>query len=158
VNVAQNVLVSGKDAKRWGNAHPNLVPYQLFEAEDRPFVIAVGSDAQWRACVEALDLRELAEDQTLATNAGRVANRDRVVSALAHRVGEMGAQHWIDRLQSVSVPCGVVRTVREAIEVAGADPRTGMPPSATGTVRRPPPKLDEHGDAIRTLGWRAFQP
>jgi crotonobetainyl-CoA:carnitine CoA-transferase CaiB-like acyl-CoA transferase len=158
VNVAQNVLVSGKDAKRWGNAHPNLVPYQLFEAADRPFVIAVGSDSQWRACVEALDLRELAEDQTLATNAGRVANRDRVVSTLADRVGEMGAQYWIDRLQSVSVPCGVVRTVREAIEVAGADPRTGMPPSATGTVRMPPPKLDEHGDAIRTLGWRAFQP
>jgi crotonobetainyl-CoA:carnitine CoA-transferase CaiB-like acyl-CoA transferase len=158
VNVAQNVLVSGKDAKRWGNAHPNLVPYQLFEAADRPFVIAVGSDAQWRACVEALDLRELAEDETLATNAGRVANRDRVVAALAERVGEMRAQYWIDRLQSVSVPCGVVRTVREVIEVADADPRTGMPPSVTGTVRMPPPKLDEHGDAIRTLGWRAFQP
>lgn len=158
VNVAQNVLVSGKDAKRWGNAHPNLVPYQLFEAADRPFVIAVGSDSQWRACVEALDLPELAEDQTLATNAGRVANRDRVVSVLAERVGEMAAQYWIDRLQSVSVPCGVVRTVTEAIEVADADPLTGMPPSVTGTVRMPPPKLDEHGDAIRTLGWRAFQP
>ena len=158
VNVAQNVLVSGKDAKRWGNAHPNLVPYQLFEAADRPFVIAVGSDSQWRACVEALDLRGLAADQTLATNAGRVANRDRVVTALAERAGEMAAQYWIDRLQSVGVPCGVVRTVREAIEVADADPRTGMPPSATGTVRMPPPRLDEHGDAIRTLGWRAFQP
>jgi len=158
VNVAQNVLVSGKDAKRWGNAHPNLVPYQLFEAADRPFVIAVGSDSQWRACVEALDLRGLAEDQTLATNAGRVANRERVVLALADRVGQMAAQYWIDRLQSVSVPCGVVRTVREAIEVSDADPRTGMPPSATGTVRMPPPKLDEHGDTIRTLGWRAFQP
>ena len=158
VNVAQNVLVSGSDAKRWGNAHPNLVPYQLFEAADRPFVIAVGNDGQWRACVEALGLRELAEDQALATNAGRVKNRDRVVSALAERVGEMGAQYWIDRLQSVSVPCGVVRTVAEAVEAIDADPRTGVPPSVPGTVRMPPPRLDEHGDAIRSLGWRAFQP
>jgi crotonobetainyl-CoA:carnitine CoA-transferase CaiB-like acyl-CoA transferase len=157
VNVAQNVLVSGRDATRWGNAHPNLVPYQLFEAADRPFVIAVGNDGQWRACVEALGLRELADDQTLATNAGRVKNRDRVVSVLAERVGEMGAQYWIDRLQSVSVPCGVVRTVTEALEVSDADPRTGVPPSVPGTVRMPPPRLDEHGDAIRRVGWRAFQ-
>ena len=157
INVAQNVLVSGGDAKRWGNAHANLVPYQLFEAADRPFVIAVGNDGQWRACVEAVGLRDLANDETLATNAGRVKNRERVVAAIAERVGEMGAQHWIDRLQSVSVPCGVVRTVAEVLEVTDADARTGMPPSVPGTVRMPPPKLDEHGDAIRTLGWRAFQ-
>ena len=157
VNVAQNVLVSGRDASRWGNGHPNLVPYQLFEAADRPFVIAVGSDGQWRACAEALGLRELADDQALATNAGRVENRDRVVSVLAERVGALGAQYWIDRLQSVSVPCGVVRTVAEAVEMSDADPRTGMPPSVPGTVRMPPPKLDEHGDAIRSVGWRAFQ-
>ncbi len=120
-------------------------------------MIAVGSDGQWRACVEALGLRELADDQGLATNAGRVENRERVVSVLAARVGEMGAQHWIDRLQSVSVPCGVVRTVAEAVEVGDADPRTGVPPSVPGTVRMPPPRLDEHGDAIRSVGWRAFQ-
>jgi glutaryl-CoA transferase len=157
INVAQNVLVSGNDAKRWGNSHPNLVPYQLFQAADRPFVIAVGSDGQWRACVEALGLRDLADDQALATNAGRVRNRDRVVRALANRVRELGAQHWIDKLQSVSVPCGVVRTVKEVIETTRADARTGMPSSVPGTVRLPPPKLDEHGDAIRTMGWRAFQ-
>ncbi len=158
VNVAQNVLVSGNEAKRWGNAHPNLVPYQLFQAADRPFVIAVGSDRQWRACVEALGLRDLAGDEALATNAGRVKNRDRVVAALADRVAEMGAQHWIDRLQSVSVPCGVVRTVSEALEGTDADALTGVPPSVPGSVRMHPPRLDEHGDTIRTLGWRAFQP
>lgn len=157
VNVAQNVLVSGGDAKRWGNAHPNLVPYQLFEGADRPFVIAVGSDWQWTACANALGLHDLARDEALATNAGRVRNRDRVVSALAERAGEMGAQHWIDRLQSVNVPCGLVRTIAEALEVTDADPRTGVRPSVPGSVRLPPPKLDEHGDAIRTLGWRAFR-
>jgi crotonobetainyl-CoA:carnitine CoA-transferase CaiB-like acyl-CoA transferase len=158
VNVAQNVLVSGSDAKRWGNAHPNLVPYQLFDAADRPVVIAVGSDGQWRACASALGLSDLAADESLATNAGRLANRDRVVASLAKRVREMGAQHWVDRLQSVSVPCGLVRTVAETLEVTDADARTGVRPSVPGSVRMPPPKLDEHGDAIRTMGWRAFPP
>ncbi len=157
VNVAQNVLVSGKDAARWGNAHPNLVPYQLFDAADRPFVIAVGSDGQWRACARALGLDDLADDATLETNAGRVKNRDRVVSALSERVREMGAQHWIDRLQSAGVPCGLVRTVAEALAVADASPLTGVPPSVPGSVRFPPPRLDEHGHSIRTLGWRAFR-
>jgi crotonobetainyl-CoA:carnitine CoA-transferase CaiB-like acyl-CoA transferase len=157
INVAQNVLVSGKDAARWGNAHPNLVPYQLFDAADRPFVIAVGSDAQWRACARALGLDGLADDGILETNAGRVRNRDRVISALSERVGELDAQHWIDRLQSAGVPCGLVRTVAEALAVADASPLTGIPPSVPGTVRLPPPRLDEHGHSIRTLGWRAFQ-
>lgn len=157
VNVAQNVLVSGKDAARWGNAHPNLVPYQLFDAADRPFVIAVGSDGQWRACARALGLEDLADDETLETNAGRVKNRERIFSALSERVLEMGAQHWIDRLQSAGVPCGLVRSVAEALAVADASPITGVPPSIPGSVRLPPPKLDEHGQSIRTLGWRAFR-
>ena len=157
VNVAQNVLVSGNDAKRWGNAHPNLVPYQLFEASDRSMVIAVGNDGQWRACTQALGLRDLADDESLATNSGRVKDRDRVVKALAERVRERGAQHWIERLESAGVPCGVVRTVAETLAGTNADLRTGMPSSVPGTIRLPPPKLDEHGDAIRTLGWRAFR-
>jgi len=157
LNVAQNVLVSGKDATRWGNAHPNLVPYQLFDAADRPFVIAVGSDGQWRACARALGLDDLADDGTLETNAGRVKNRDRVVSALSERVREMGAQHWIDRLQSAGVPCGLVRTVSEALASADVSPLAGVPPSVPGRVRFPPPRLDEHGPSIRALGWRAFQ-
>jgi crotonobetainyl-CoA:carnitine CoA-transferase CaiB-like acyl-CoA transferase len=157
VNVAQNVLVSGKDAGRWGNAHPNLVPYQLFDAADRPFVIAVGSDGQWRACAGALRLDDLAEDRTLETNAGRVENRERIVAVLAERLREMGAQHWIDRLQAAGVPCGLVRSVAEALAFAGASPLTGVPPSVPGSVRLPPPRLDEHGQSIRALGWRAFR-
>jgi glutaryl-CoA transferase len=157
VNVAQNVLVSGSDAERWGNAHPNLVPYELFEAADRPFVIAVGSDGQWRACANALGLNDLAEDDALRTNAGRLKHRERVVSGLGERVKAMKAQHWIDRLGAAGVPCGLVRTVAEVLKDAGADPRTGVRPSGPGSIRYPPPKLDEHGEAIRTLGWRAFR-
>jgi crotonobetainyl-CoA:carnitine CoA-transferase CaiB-like acyl-CoA transferase len=157
VNVAQNVLISGKDAVRWGNAHPNLVPYQLFDAADRAFVIAVGSDDQWRACARALGLDDLADDRTLENNAGRVKDRDRIVAALSERVREMGAQHWIDRLKSAGVSCGLVRTVAEALAFTDASPLTGVPPSVPGSVRLPPPRLDEHGQSIRALGWRAFR-
>jgi crotonobetainyl-CoA:carnitine CoA-transferase CaiB-like acyl-CoA transferase len=156
VNVAQNVLVSGTDAERWGNAHPNLVPYQLFDASDRPFVIAVGSDGQWHACATALGLHALAEDEALRTNAGRLRNRERVVSSVADRVKAMKAQHWIDRLGAAGVPCGIVRTVAEVLKDADADPRTGVRPSVPGSIRYPPPKLDEHGESIRSMGWRAF--
>src|SRR5688500_16587772 len=65
VNVAQNALVTGSEPARWGNAHPNLVPYQLFEAADRPFILAVGNDAQWLACCRALDRQDLAADERL---------------------------------------------------------------------------------------------
>jgi crotonobetainyl-CoA:carnitine CoA-transferase CaiB-like acyl-CoA transferase len=156
VNVAQNVLVSGRDAKRWGNAHPNLVPYQLFEAADRPFVIAVGSDSQWRSCAKALGLDEMADNQTLRTNAARVRRRELVVGSIADRVGEMAAQHWIDRLTEAGVPCGLVKSVAEALEGTDADERTGVSPSVPGSVRLAPPHFDEHGATIRTLGWRAF--
>jgi crotonobetainyl-CoA:carnitine CoA-transferase CaiB-like acyl-CoA transferase len=158
VNVAQNVLVSGQDAERWGNAHPNLVPYQLFEAADRSFVIAVGSDDQWRACAMALGLTELANDATLSTNAGRVKNRDAVVSTFSARVRGMNAEHWIACLASAGVPCGLVKTVAEALEATGASPVTGVPPSVPGSVRLPPPRLDADGDSVRAEGWRVFQP
>src|SRR5690348_188909 len=72
VNVAQNALVTGVEPRRWGNAHPNLVPYELFDAADRPIVVAVGNDAQWIACTRALGLDALADDPALATNAGRL--------------------------------------------------------------------------------------
>ena len=157
VNVAQNVLVSGDDAKRWGNGHPNLVPYQLFPASDRPFVIAVGSDAQWSACARALGLHELAADAKLRTNAGRVANRDYVVAAIRDSVIERTAAEWVERLDAAGVPCGIVQSVREALAGTEASDRTGVPPSVPGTIRLPPPALDEHGASIRSLGWRAFQ-
>ncbi|MGI8401907.1 MAG: CaiB/BaiF CoA transferase family protein [Gemmatimonadaceae bacterium] len=157
VNVAQNVLVSGREARRWGNAHPNLVPYQLFEAADRSFVIAVGSDDQWRACATVLGLPDLAGDPTFRTNAGRVKNREALVSELSARTREMEAGHWVERLASVGVPCGVVKTVAEALDGTDASPLTGVPPSVPGGIRLPPPRLNEHGDSVRALGWRAFQ-
>jgi crotonobetainyl-CoA:carnitine CoA-transferase CaiB-like acyl-CoA transferase len=158
VNVAQNTLVSGRDASRWGNAHPNLVPYELFEASDRPLVIAVGSDAQWRSCALALGLGDLAADPALATNAGRLANRALVVDAIRKRVGERPAAEWLVALAAAGVPAGIVRSVREALTDVEASPLTGVAPGVPGTVRHPPPMLDEHGSLVRARGWRAFHP
>jgi crotonobetainyl-CoA:carnitine CoA-transferase CaiB-like acyl-CoA transferase len=156
VNVAQNALVSGMPPRRWGNAHANLVPYQLFEAADRPMVIAVGSDGQWLACARALGLDALAADDALRTNAGRIAAREQVVTEITRALKARTASEWIARLDAAGVPCGLVRTVPEALAESGASALTGLPPSVEGSVRRAPPRLGEHSRVIRERGWDAF--
>lgn len=159
-NVAQNALVSGRDARRWGNAHANLVPYQLFAASDRSFVLAVGADSQWPPAARALGLDHMARDPELATNAGRVAHRDRVVAAIAAAAAQRPAAEWIDALERVGVPCGLVRGVQEAlqpaVDVGDASARTGIAPQSHGRVRYEPPHLDAHGALIRNHHWSAF--
>lgn len=156
VNVAQNALVSGRDAERWGNGHPNLVPYQLFSAADRPLVIAVGSDAQWASCARVLGLNDLATDTNLATNPGRMAQRERIVSALAARIRQASAEEWQARFAAAGVPTGIVKGVLDVVREVDASELTGMPSSVGGRVRFPPPRLDEHGSVIRHSGWRVF--
>jgi crotonobetainyl-CoA:carnitine CoA-transferase CaiB-like acyl-CoA transferase len=157
VNVAQNVLVSGRGASRWGNAHANLVPYQLFDAADRPFVIAVGADAQWPPAMRALALPQLADDPALRTNAGRLAERERIVREITAQVCTQPASHWIAQLDAAGVPCGVVRTVQESLAELGDDvssaARTGVPPLWNGRVRLAPPRMDEHGVSVRAKHW-----
>ena len=156
VNVAQNTLVSGNAPRRWGNAHANLVPYQMFEAADRGIVIAVGSDTQWVIFARALQLGPVADDDALRTNAGRLAHRERVVTAIAARIRERQAEEWQRILDAAGVPCGLVRTVPEVLADCDASALTGMPPSVPGTIRRPPPRLGEHTDVVRRWGWEAF--
>lgn len=159
-NVAQNALVSGNDARRWGNAHANLVPYQLFAAADRLFVLAVGSDAQWPLAARALGLNALAHEPALATNAGRVAQRDRVVAAIQAAVATQSAASWVTALEQVGVPCGLVRGVQEAlqqsVQAGHASPRTAIAPQGHGRVRYEPPHLNAHGELIRHYHWSAF--
>jgi len=157
VNVAQNALVSGREARRWGNAHANLVPYELFEAADRPLVVAVGSDGQWRACATALGLDDLADDPRLATNAGRLAHRDELVGALRARLATRPAGEWIARLDAAGVPTGIVKTVLEALAEVDASALTGVAPSVPGSVRLPPPRLGEHDALVAASGWDAFR-
>jgi crotonobetainyl-CoA:carnitine CoA-transferase CaiB-like acyl-CoA transferase len=156
VNVAQNALVSAREPRRWGNAHANLAPYQLFEAADRPLVVAVGNDGQWRACAAALGMPELGTDPRFATNPARLEHRAALIAILAERLRTRPAADWLARLDAVGVPAGVVRTVLEALRDVDASPLTGVAPSVPGRVRRPPPRLDEHGAVVRASGWDAF--
>ena len=157
VNVAQNTILTGEEPARWGNAHPNLVPYQLFDTADRPIVIAVGNDAQWRSCCMALDRADLADTTAYATNPGRVTAREQVVAELSRTLLERSALEWLGRLAQHGVPAGIVRPVREALAEVRSDARSGIAPVPPGAVRRPPPRLDEHGVLLRRLGWRAFE-
>ena len=159
VNVAQNALVSGADAKRWGNAHPNLVPYQLFRAADRPIVVAVGSDAQWRACARAIGLarsrrrsRRLrpmpvvwrSASASLQSSHGQL--RDRAGRASGAR-GSMRA----------GVPNGVVQTVLEVLRETNGSAVTGMPSSVGGddSLRAAGPRRARRSDSPREA-WSAF--
>jgi crotonobetainyl-CoA:carnitine CoA-transferase CaiB-like acyl-CoA transferase len=119
-------------------------------------IVAVGNDSQWKACALALDLSDLASDASIATNAGRLASRDRVITAVAKRLREKTALEWITLLDAAGVPCGVVKSVLESLQEIDASALTGIAPSVPGTVRLPPPMLDEHGREIREAGWGAF--
>jgi crotonobetainyl-CoA:carnitine CoA-transferase CaiB-like acyl-CoA transferase len=157
VNVAQNALVTGREPARWGNAHPNLVPYQLFEAADRPFILAVGNDSQWLGCCRALERPDLAADSRLLRNAGRVEHREELIRSLSETLRTRTAADWLERLESCGVPAGIVRRVTEALAEVRADAKTGIAPLAPGAVRLPPPRLDQHGPLVRELGWGAFE-
>lgn len=156
VNVAQSALDSGKEPKRWGNAHPNIVPYQVFHAADQPIVIAVGSDSQWTALVKALGLDDLAGDRSLDRNPGRLAARERVAGRIEQVTRTKPAEHWMSILRNAGVPSGIVKSVLQALEDTAASPIMGMPSAVGGEWRSPPPKLDEHGASIRSKGWAVF--
>jgi len=157
INVAQNALVGGKEPKRYGNAHANIVPYQVFETADRPIVIAVGADSQWKACALALGLEDLAADPALATNTGRLNGRERLVTRMQSVLSTQPASYWVPLLDAAQVPSGVVKTVLQALEDSGSSPTMGIPSSVGGVSRREPPLLDEHGAEIRRLGWTVFE-
>jgi crotonobetainyl-CoA:carnitine CoA-transferase CaiB-like acyl-CoA transferase len=139
VNVGQAARVGG-EARRYGNAHPNIVPYQAFRAADRDLVVAVGNDAQWRRLCAALGLEALADDPRFATNPSRVENRHALVPLLAARVAERPAGEWVERLEGVGVPCALVRTVGEAVPPRARRGRRGgrCAGRASGAPRPPP--------------------
>ncbi len=155
INVAQSALVSGAEPVRMGQAHPNLVPYQLFHAVDGPMVVAVGNDAQFAAIGRQLDEPALS-DGRFATNAGRLAHRTELVALIAARIATRSVAHWVAALSASGIPSGAVRRVRDVLDEVAGSPLSGIPPQAPGMVRRPPPRLDEHGTLVRTHAWDAF--
>ena len=132
VNVAQNALVTGEEPRRFGNAHPNIVPYQDFETASGRLAVAAANDGLFRALCRAIGRDDLARDERFATNAGRVEHREALVPELERSFRERTAEEWVTALDAAGVPVGKVRSVPEAL-AAAAD--AGRP--ATLRVQHP---------------------
>ncbi len=115
-NMNTNFLASGKPPVRWGNAHPNIVPYQTFQTRDGWIIVAVGNDGQFRKFVEAGGRPELAGDERFATNPSRVRHRDTLVPILAEMVKARGKADWIGALEAAGVPCGPINDLDEVFD------------------------------------------
>jgi formyl-CoA transferase len=136
-NMGTNYLTSGNPPKRWGNAHPNIVPYQTFATSDGHIIVAVGNDGQYRRFVEAGGRPELALDERFATNPMRVRHRDVLVPILAEMVKTKTKQEWITQLEAAGVPCGPINKLDEVFEnpqVAARGMRVELAHPLAGTV------------------------
>jgi len=167
VNVTQGALATGQPARRHGNAHPHIVPYQTFAAADGPFVLAVGNDEQWRRVCAALG--EPSRAAEWARNPDRVLHRADVVAWLAGRFATEPRATWLERLRAARVPAGAVRELDEVVRdpalaargmiargVSLGDRVTtdllALPwriGDARPPLRHPPPSLGEHTQEFR---------
>ncbi|KVN90009.1 CoA-transferase [Burkholderia ubonensis] len=166
-NMNTNFLASGKPPVRWGNAHPNIVPYQTFQTRDGWIIVAVGNDGQFRKFVEAGGRAELADDERFATNPARVRHRETLVPILADMVKTLDKDAWIAALEAAGVPCGPINDLEEVFDdeqvvargmqvelphPCGANVKLVRNPirmSATPPdARSAPPLLGAHTDAV----------
>ncbi|TPK60908.1 CoA transferase [Mesorhizobium sp. B2-4-15] len=116
INVGSAYLNTGGEVKRYGNAHPTVVPYQIFPCADGDLALAVGNDRQFRAlCRSVVYLPELSDDPRFTSANGRAANREALIPILAAVFATASRQHWMDACAVAEVPCGVVKTVPEAL-------------------------------------------
>jgi len=166
-NMNTNYLTSGTAPVRAGNAHQNIVPYQVFAAADGDVVIAVGNDGQYAKFCDIAGRPDLAADARFARNADRVRNRAVLVPMLEAIVRERPAAFWAERLEAAGVPCGPINSIAQALAdpqavarglridlphpTAGTVPLVGMPIRMSGSppdYRRAPPLLGEHTDEV----------
>lgn len=115
VNITSNTLVTGQPSPRLGNAHPNIVPYQVFSASDSDFVVAVGNDGQFRMLCEVIEKQEWTQDERFATNPARVENRDLLVELLQPIFAAQPVAYWEEHLLSHGIPCGPINDVQQAL-------------------------------------------
>jgi formyl-CoA transferase len=173
INVGSAYLVSGKPARRYGNAHPSIVPYQLFRAADGWVAVACGNEAQFRELCGVLGASELAGDARYATNAARVENRAELVQSLMHLIGPWPSADLLAALEAAGVPCAPVNTVEQALsdpQVEALGAVVGVEHPAAGDLRlirwpfelsetpaelrQPPPLLGQHTEEL--LGELGF--
>lgn len=158
-----NFMTSGKAPRRAGNAHQNLVPYQVFAARDGHLIVAVGNDSQFRNYCRVIGLPELSADPRFATNPQRVQNRDVLVPLLAERMATGERDVWLAELEAAGVPAGPINTVDQVYQdpqvlarnmrldlphpTAGKVPMAGSPLKFSGSpvqYRHAPPLLGQH--------------
>ena len=177
-NMNTNYLSSGVVPKRWGNAHPNIVPYQTFATSDGHIIVAAGNDGQYRKFVQAGGQAELADDSRFNTNPGRIAHRDILVPLLADMVKQKTKQEWISLLEAAGVPCGPINEINEVFEnpqVIAREMQLTLPHPTAGQVKlvaspmklsatpvqypAAPPLLSQHTDQIlhNILGYSTEQ-
>jgi len=163
LNQGSGWVAAGQVPGRLGNRHPSIVPYETYEAADRPFAVAVGNDRLFARLCGAIGLEELIGDERFATNQARVANVDALSERFSAVFAREDADHWVGVLRAVGVPAGRINRVDEAWALAeslGMEPLArpdGVPIAAPPLrldgerpqVRRAPPRLDEHGEEIR---------
>jgi formyl-CoA transferase len=166
-NQASNTLVSGTDSKRLGAGHPNIVPYQPFNAKDQPIIIAVGNDRQFARLAAIVGHPEWVEDPVYATNAARVSAREKLVPMIAEIIAAKPAAEWLEQLEAAGIPAGPINTISQALAdpqavhrgaqisagggALGEVPMVGSPIRIDGKradAPLPPPGLGEHGDLL----------
>ncbi len=166
-NVGSNYLISGEKTNRYGNAHPNIVPYQTFKARDGYFALGIGNDGQWRQFCERAGVKEWAEDDRFITNEKRVENRKILIPILEGLFSQDEISHWLSILSEVGVPCGPINSIEQAFDdpqvqaremvTQVTHPGSGIIkmvasplkiPTAPVEVRIPPPMLGEHTENI----------
>ena len=161
-NQASNALISGKEPPRQGNTHPNIVPYQPFDAADQPIIIAVGNDRQFARLAQMCGHPEWVSDERFATNGARVANREAMVGLVGESIRHRPAAEWLEQLEAAGIPAGPINSVHQALEDIQAQHRgmvrmlAGIPlvgsPVRIDDQRAdsdlPPPALGEHTDEV----------
>jgi crotonobetainyl-CoA:carnitine CoA-transferase CaiB-like acyl-CoA transferase len=170
-NRGQEYLISGEDKGRMGNAHPTIVPYQTFDASDKPIAVAVGNDAQFGRLSEAIGRAELADDERYATNPARVANREGLVEILQQEFSKRTADEWVETIREAGVPIGPVNALADVFSdehVLSSGVLRDVDHPAAGTLKmlasplliggqRPPirchpPTLGEHTEELQDWG------
>jgi crotonobetainyl-CoA:carnitine CoA-transferase CaiB-like acyl-CoA transferase len=166
-NMNMNYLASGKVPFRQGNAHANIVPYQVFHAKDGDMVVAVGNDGQFAKFCEILGCTELAKDERFAKNAGRVRNRETLIPMLQDILLTRNVQDWIAPMEASGVPAGPINNIAQTFEhpqVKHRGMKIEMPHPLSGTVplvanpirfsgspvsyRSAPPTLGQHTEEV----------
>jgi len=169
-NQASNALISGQDPPRQGNTHPNIVPYQPFDAADQPIIIAIGNNRQFARLAEICGHPEWPGDERFESNAARVANRTEMVRLVSECIAGKPASEWLEQLELAGIPAGPINRVsqalgdvqaqhRQMVRTIAGTPLVGSPVRLDGTRADsdlPPPALGEHTDELlQSLGLGA---